>query len=323
MKKATKWYILLLWLIASIGARAQGLDQAFNPGTGASTTVRAISIQSDDKILIGGDFTSYNGTSINRIARLNADGTLDTSFDPGTGPSASVRAISIQSDGKILIGGDFTSYNGTSHNRIVRLNADGTLDTSFDPGTGANATVQAISIQSDGKILICGDFISYNGTSRNYIARLNADGTLDTGFTPGTGPNAAVQALSIQSNGKILIGGDFTSYNGTSINRIARLNADGTLDTSFDPGTGANNIVRAISVLSNGKILICGDFIRINFVTRSGLARLNADGTLDTGFTPGTVGGGNVLAISVTSADAFLIVGGFTTYDGTAINRIA
>ena len=222
MKKATKWYILLLWLIASIGARAQGLDQAFNPGTGASTTVRAISIQSDDKILIGGDFTSYNGTSINRIARLNADGTLDTSFDPGTGPNVAVQAFSIQSDGKILIGGNFTSYNGTS-----------------------------------------------------------------------------------------------------SINRIARLNADGTLDTSFDPGTGANNIVRAISVLSNGKILICGDFIRINFVTRSGLARLNADGTLDTGFTPGTVGGGNVLAISVTSADAFLIVGGFTTYDGTAINRIA
>jgi uncharacterized delta-60 repeat protein len=127
-------------------------------------------VQSDGKILIGGDFTFYDGTGRNRIARLDAGGSLDASFNPGTGASDYLNSIAAQSNGRILIGGHFTSYNGTGRNRIARLNANGTLDTSLNPGTGANDRVLSIAVLSDGRILIGGEFTSYNGTGRSYIA---------------------------------------------------------------------------------------------------------------------------------------------------------
>jgi len=150
-------------------------------------------------------------------------GTLDTSFDPGTGPNAFVYSTAIQTDGKILIGGIFASYNGTARSCIARVNSDGSLDTSFDPGTGADISTEVFAIQNDGKIIIGGNFTSYNGSARNYIARLNADGTLDTTFDPGTGADVFVHTTTIQSDGKLIIGGEFTDYNGNAINRVARL----------------------------------------------------------------------------------------------------
>src|SRR5690606_20274470 len=108
---------------------------------------------SDGKIIIGGDFTSYNGTSRNHIVRLNLDGSIDTSFVIGTGTNIQVLATSIQSDGKVIVGGYFTNYNGSFINRIARLNTDGSLDPTFVVGTGANNTVFTSAIQSDGKII--------------------------------------------------------------------------------------------------------------------------------------------------------------------------
>ncbi|MFH0865697.1 MAG: delta-60 repeat domain-containing protein, partial [Bacteroidota bacterium] len=188
-------------------------------------------------------------------------GAIDTTFNStdigfgwGDGANGFVYTSSIQSDGKIIIGGNFNYYNGTAMNRIARLNADGSLDGAFNVGTGANGVVETISIQSDGKIIIGGGFSFYNGTARARIARLNADGTLDNTFTIGTGANDAVETSSIQSDGKIIIGGRFTTYNGTARNRIARLNADGSLDAAFNPGTGANDDVQTSSIQSDGKI---------------------------------------------------------------------
>lgn len=188
--------------------------------------VTCIAVQDDGQILIGGDSfsTSYNTVSRNRIARLDTDGTLDMSFDPGTGFDYAVSVIVVQSDHKILVGGSFNSYNGTTKNNIIRLNDDGSIDSSFNSGTGANYGVYDIAIQGDGKILIVGDFTMYNGTTRNRIARLNTDGTLDATFDPGSGPNNTAYAVSIQSGGQIVIGGSFTQYNGTTRNRIARIN---------------------------------------------------------------------------------------------------
>ena len=162
-------------------------------------------------------------------------GTLDTSFNPGTGAESSVFTTSIQSDGKIIIGGYFTFYNGISRNQITRLNTDGTLDTTFNTGTGTDGSplsVETTSIQSDGKIIIGGNFTSYNGIARNHIARLNTDGTIDTSFNPGTGADSNVLNTSIQSDGQLIIGGNFISYNGTGINRIARINGDNALSTN-------------------------------------------------------------------------------------------
>jgi uncharacterized delta-60 repeat protein len=299
------------------------LDTGFNPGTGAVNSIRSIAVQSDGKILIGGFFTSYNGTGRNRIARLNTDGSLDTGFNPGTGADNGVSTIAVQADGKILIGGSFTSYNGTGRNRIARLNADGSLDTSFNPGTGANLNIISTALQSDGKILIGGEFTSYNGTGRNYIARLNADGSLDTGFNPGTGATNSIFSTSVQSDGKILIGGTFTSYNGTGRNRIARLNADGSLDTGFNPGSGAESFILSISLQPDGKILIGGGFTSYNATARNRIARLNADGSLDTGFNPGS-GANNSLQSITVQVDGKILIGGFlTSYNGTGLNRIA
>ena len=293
-------------------------DFSFNPtdigfyyGYGADGHVYAKSIQNDGKIIIGGVFYGYNGTNILRIARLNSDGTLDSSFNPGTGANGPVRTVSIQNDGKIIIGGDFTSVNGTDRNRIARLNTDGSLDTSFDPGAGANKWVWSTSIQDDGKIIIGGDFTSFNGISRNRIARLNTNGTLDTSFNPGTGANNWVLTTSIQSDGKVIIGGDFTSINGTGRNRTARLNTNGSLDTSFNPGTGANGSVRIICLQNDGRILIGGLFTSFNGTHRNKIARLNINGSLDTSFDVGQSGESfmGVSAISIQD-DGKIIVGG-------------
>jgi uncharacterized delta-60 repeat protein len=200
---------------------------------GVSTT----SIQSDGKIIIGGWFTSYDGTTRNDIARLNSDGTLDGTFNLNLGTAlyeSGVYTTSIQSDGKIIIGGFwYADIEIIAINGIARLNADGTLDGTFNPGSGANNYVRTTAIQSDGKIIIGGQFTSYNGVARNRIARLNADGTLDGTFNPGTGTNDDVRTSSIQSDGKIIIGGDFTSYDGTGRNRIARINVNAPLNTTI------------------------------------------------------------------------------------------
>ncbi len=203
------------------------LDTSFNPGSVANSGVLSIASQPDGKILIGGWLTQYNGTTRNDIARLNSDGSLDTSFNPGSGVHGSISSIALQPDGKILIGGEFTQYNGTTRNNIARLNPDGSLDTSFNPGGGANGEVYSIALQPDGKILIGGWFFEYNGTSRNNIARLNPDGSLDTSFNPGSGTNISINSIALQPDGKILIGGGFTQYNGTPRNGIARLNSSG------------------------------------------------------------------------------------------------
>ena len=240
------------------------------------------------KILVGGRFSSYNGTAQNYITRLNSGGTRDTSFTVGTGFGYSVFAFAIQPDGKILAGGGFTSYNGTSQNYITRLNSDGSRDTGFTIGTELNYYVFAVAVQSDGKILAGGNFTTYNETTQNYITRLNSDGTGDTSFTIGTGFSSTVNAIAIQSDGKILVGGYFTSYNGTSQNYITRLNSDGTRDTSFTVGTGFDNEVLAFAVQSDGKIVVGGYFTSYNGNAQNRITRLNSDGTRDTSFTIGT-----------------------------------
>jgi uncharacterized delta-60 repeat protein len=300
------------------------LDTSFDPGSGVDQFfVRIIIIQPDGKILIGGGFTTYNGVPRTAIARLNTNGSIDTSFDPGNGASFSILSIVLQSDGKILIGGGFTSYNGVGRNRIARLNADGSLDTSFDPGSGVNNNVESISLQLDGKILIAGQFESYNGVARNRIARLNTNGTLDTSFDPGLGANNPIFTSTLQPDGKIVIGGQFTSYNGVVRNSIARVNADGTLDNSFNPGIGANNSVNSISLQHDGKILIGGQFESYNGVGRIRIARINTDGTLDTSLDPGNGPSWTVYSTALQSDGNILIGGFFISYDGIGRNRVA
>jgi uncharacterized delta-60 repeat protein len=299
-------------------------DPAFYPGTGANANIRTAAIQPDGKMIIVGSFTLWNNVVRNRIARLNSDGSLDAAFNPGTGANIGVRTVSLQPDGKIILGGMFTDYNGTTRNNIARVNADGSLDAAFNPGTGTgtSSSVETACIQPDGKIIIGGSFSSYNGTARSRIARLNADGSLDATFNPGTGANNTVSTIALQPDGKIIIGGAFTGFNGTTINRVARLNPDGTLDATFNPGTGANNILEIIALQPNGKTIIGGAFTTFNGTARSRIARLNADGTLDASFIPGTGANSNVQTICLQPEGKIIIGGTFTNYNGMVMNRI-
>jgi uncharacterized delta-60 repeat protein len=277
----------------------------------------------DGKVLIVGDFIYYNGIPRKYIARLNNDGSLDMSFNPGTGASHNIFTIAVQSDGKVLIGGVFTSYNGTPRIGIARLNTDGSLDATFNSGLGAGAGISKIAIQSDCKVLIGGVFTSLNGTARTGIARLNTDGSLDTTFNYGLGAGDMIPQIAIQSDGKIVIGGVFTSLNGTARTCIARLNTDGSLDTTFNPGSGANRLFVSIAIQSDGKIVIGGNFTSYNGTPRTGIARLNTDGSLDTSFNPGSGANGYVASIAIQSDDKIVIGGNFTSYNGTARNCIA
>jgi hypothetical protein len=153
------------------------LDTSFNPGIGPNNQITAIAIQSDGKIIIGDWFTSYNGSPVNRIARIHVDGSIDNTFNPSSGPNASISALAIQIDGKIVIGGGFVTYNGTNRKGIARVNFDGSLDNSFNPGAGVS-NITTMAIQPDGKILIGGLFNTYDQTRRNGLARILGDGTL-------------------------------------------------------------------------------------------------------------------------------------------------
>src|SRR5690606_26449901 len=216
----------------------------FDPGTGLagiSAEGEYLTFQSDGQILLAGKFTSYNGNPANLFVRINTDGSFDPSFvvpslSGGNPAERRIVCVAVQSDGKIVVGGHFTSITGVARNGIARLNTDGTVDTSFDPGSGINITYgtlgASVYVLPNGKILAGGKFNTFDGVSRKGIAGLHAGGSLDTAFDPGTGvvdflPYAMVNNFKVQANGKILIGGDFDEYNGVTRRNIARLNGDG------------------------------------------------------------------------------------------------
>ncbi len=235
---------------------------------------------------------------------------LDSTFAVGYGasdPSASqyfdlgqIQAVAVQPDGKVLAGGQgrFTNFNGTPIKYLCRINADGSLDTAFQANLGASvssaggaADINDILVLTNGQILIAGDFTTVNGVSRVGVARLNSDGTLDTGFLPGGGgvggsPLRYGYDLSLQPDGKILLGGGFTSYLGTLRPSVARLNTDGTLDTSFNPAFSSGFAVNSVAAQSDGKIYVGGTFTNWAGVKTPGIVRLNSDGSLDGSFLP-------------------------------------
>ncbi len=306
------------------------------PGIRANSAVTSIDTQSDSKIIITGHFTTYNNIPTQGIARLNTDLTLDNSTNfnvsgsiPAGYPARENKVIKNYGANynKIIIVGEFYGYNGGSNGKgIARLMPNGNIDTSFnsaytntDKGvSGFNNQIRTCYIYPDnaingnaGKILIGGAFEKYNGQLSRCLARLNADGSLDQTFSnnimtmltttgdPNPGFTSAVQAIEVQSDGKILVGGYFNYYNGLTVNKIVRLNNDGTFDTTFNSAYfGFNKAVighhiRKFLLQPDGKIIICGFFSKYNNVTRNNIARLHGGnatnaGTLDTTFNPGT-----------------------------------
>ena len=298
------------------------VDLTFNTNNAKiNGSVNTIAVQPDGKILIGGTFTKYNQITRNSLARLNPDGSLDLTFDPGKGVNGYVETLLLQPDGKILVIGFFKKYNDVAVPKIVRLNPDGSLDPSFVVATdiASKLEVQTIALQPDGKILIAGDFVipTDKGSVRPRIIRLNPDGSVDSTFTPGSGANDVITSIALQPDGKILIGGGFTQYNGVLRNRLARLQPNGSLDPTFDPGEGANRYVSFIGLQTDGKILIGGSFTSYDNVPRNSLARLHPNGALDTTFVPNSLSGWISHQFLLPNNQIF--VSGYMAYNGIPI----
>jgi uncharacterized delta-60 repeat protein len=299
-----------------------GLADSFNPSPNSS--VLSIAVQADGKILTCGGFNSIGGQLRNHIARLDATGLAD-SFDPSmTGSSA--NALAVQADGKILVGGyfqRFAPYGGATVNRscIARLESDGRVDQTLNPGS-FNNSLFTTAIQPDGKILLGGAFTSVLGVTRNRMARLNTDGTLDAGFNPNA--NDTVNAILVQADGKILVGGFFNGPNGIggqTRNRIARLDPVTGAADSFDPN--ASYAVNALAVQADGQILAGGYFINIGGQPRRYIARLDPNTGLADSFDPNPNMNGFVNSIVVQADTRILVGGNFTSISGQARGRIA
>ena len=289
-------------------ARAQSpTADAFNPAP--NNQVFALAVQPDGSLLAGGQFTWLSGGARNRLARFSADGMLDSSFNPGpSGGYEGVIALAVQADGKILVGGAFSTLGGVSRSSLGRLNADGTVDTTFT--TGANGQVDALAVQADGKILVGGDFSALGGASPSYLARLNVDGTVDTNFTPVV--NSEVMTLAVQDDGKIVVGGWFSGLGGSGPNYLGRLNPNGSLDAGFAPG--ANYAVNTVALQGDGKILVGGWFSMLGVAPRNYYGRVETNGTVDLSFDPRP---DSVVYSTVVQADGSIILGGEFSYLGT------
>lgn len=239
-----------------------------------SAEVLVVAPQPDGKVLVGGNFTVVSGKHLHRLLRLRTDGFLDGSFKIGNGASAAVRSIAVQKDGKILVGGAFEDFYRRHQPHLVRLNPDGSFDSSFKGMKGTDGDVMTVVPQANGKILIGGSFHHVNGVERSHIARLNADGSVDRSFNPGAGPYGLVQSIAVQSDGKVIVGGGFSSVDGKPRRGVARLNVDGSLDESFKVGEGASGFVWKVAVQSDGKILVAGDFDTFDGVPSGRIVRL-------------------------------------------------
>jgi uncharacterized delta-60 repeat protein len=195
---------------------AGSIDSSFATVGGSDDSVQVIEMQDHNKILIGGGFTLVNGLVRNGLARLNSDGNIDTTFQVGSGFDGAVRSMAVQPDGRIVVVGYFKQFDGVNRNGIVRLNQGGGIDETFNPGGGADNPIQDVIIQDDGKIIIAGDFTSFNGVAINRIARINNDGRIDETFNVGSAANFGIHDLCLTVDGRIVLVGDFSSFNGSA-----------------------------------------------------------------------------------------------------------
>lgn len=210
-----------------------GIDDRFNPrltsATGGSdVAVHTLAVQPDGKIVIGGEFSQVNGQARTNLARLQSDGTLDPGF-LSSDPGMAVTALALQPDGKILAGGLPRDSRGPPGRVLARFNSDGTPDTGFTPEfryLNLLGQLWSLAVQPDGKIVAGGVFLEVNGQQRTYIVRLNADGSLDSAFdisVAGPSDNTHIDALALQPDGKILLGGVFTHVEQQPRTSLARL----------------------------------------------------------------------------------------------------
>lgn len=312
------------------------LDKSFITGSGFNSEVQALVLQPDGKVIAGGKFSNYNGSanSCNRIVRLNIDGSIDNSFAISIGFSGDVMALALQRDGKVVVGGMLSKFNSIACDGLVRLNANGSLDKNFVYVKGISGYVYSICLLPGGKIMAGGYFGHFDRTVCYGIVRLNNDGSLDNSFVVNKGfYTGGVYALAVQSNGKVVAGGNFKSYNGIPCHYIIRLNIDGSMDNSFTPpgnplkeysGYG----IFALAIQPDGKIIASGRFDYYNTTLRQSIVRLNTDGSQDdtfggdTGFDTNGRGAATVSTLALNHDNNILAGGTYERYNGVLRKNI-
>ena len=296
------------------------IDPTFDTGVGFDNTVQDILVQPDGSLLVGGFFTNYKGASALGLVRLNPDGSVDPSLVTGGGfLGGGVFGMKLDSSGKTIAFGSFTSYNGLTAGRIARISATGSIDSSFTySNPGFNSTVRDVQIDSSGNLWCGGDFTTYGGFGTfNRLAVLSPDSTLNPTFSHGTGFNNLVYSICIQSDGKALASGAFTTYKGLGQPRLVRLSADGSVDATFQVGLGFNSNAnftlsgaQRMVQLADGKILAGGYFNTYDGASAPRLVRLNTDGTRDSALNAPYLNGG-VFDIRVVGSE-YWVVGYFS-----------
>ncbi len=319
--------------VATVSIADPGVRDATFAADFINSTVTCVLPLPDGSAIIGGWFSSVQNDAFQSFARggitrIKANGDVDPDFATAGGAnSLPLRGLARQPDGKILVLGPFSTFNGAAHNRLVRLNTDGSLDSTFNIGTGADAAVRVVLLQPDGKIIVGGEFTYFDGVAREYLARLTADGTLDTTWT---GPNFegwSVKSLALQADGKLLVSGDFYFTGSTLKSGLCRLNTNGALDTTFSgiaDGFKSGQFIDGpdrIVVQPDGQIIVAGGFTHYNGIARASIARLTSTGELDANFAP--VANGAVNALVYLPDGGVLLGGAFTDINGTAVSRLA
>lgn len=312
----------------------------FAPGF-FTITIDAMVPLADGKIIIGGNIGAGIGgvSSIRHIARLNADGSVDTSLLTGLGFNAPVTDMLLQPDGKLVVAGEFTSYDGTACNRLIRLNPNGTADTAFVSayGTGPNAAVNSLALETSGKLLVAGDFTSFAGQSAKQIVRLLATGARDASSPVTVDASLSVSwiaAVVALPDGKILIGGGLSTFQYVTPPAdgfragLARLQANGSRDATFEVGAGAHfsnsrytvGDVSTLTMQPDGKVLVGGFFERWNGAVAERMVRLNTNGSVDGSFAAPVFD--STPQIMLHQPSGAVVVGGFFSSPAQALTRL-
>jgi uncharacterized delta-60 repeat protein len=295
------------------------IDSGFGSGIGSAEELMQLD---NDRVMVCGNFISVNGVNRQKVAILNADGTVDESFDSGV-IDGNVYSIAKQEDGKFLIGGNFESVQGLTYSSLARLNSDGSIDTTF-PNPDVSGVVRSVDIQSNGGIIISGTFNNVSGETAANIARITTDGQFDDTFLINNGFSGTVFDMKVLDNDKIIAVGEFQMYNGDSAKRVAQLNSDGSLDENFQMGLGFNYHANSISVDPiNQSIVLGGLFTEYNDEPAQRIVRIFSDGTRDFGFVPASDFGYEVETVYVQQDGKILVSGDFSENPGVLLRRLA
>ena len=305
--------------------RDGSLDPDFIGLSAVNGEIKAVAVQADGKIAIGGTFDTINSTPHHHLARLNSNGTLDTSFaDPEL--DGTVWSIAVQPDGKILAAGSFALSGSTSRGRLARFTNTGGLDTTFVDPQICGSEVRGLALQANGSVVVSGYFYHIGNCSGNplyseFLARFTSTGSFDSTFPTDTPPGPIGGGIAIGPDGSIYVPGGYATSDSIDIRLVSKLSSSGALITSYDNlhNDGAAN---TLALQSDGKLLVGGVFQSIDAQARHGLLRLNADGSLDTGFSDlnfsldATHPNGSVFALASQTDGSTVVTGNFALVNG-------